>query len=185
MIPHLAFTGKAEGRVREVTSEIYLSLPFIPKDKHGSKPKPYKAKALWDTGASNCAITKAMAEIIGLPVIGKAIVSHADGETQQSVYLLNLFLPNKIILPMVKATECKSSRGSFDFIIGMDIITLGDFALTNVNNKSTISFVIPPLREIDYVQEVSSLHNKISLVGRNDPCPCGSGKKYKYCHGKN
>ena len=22
-------------------------------------------------------------------------------------------------------------------------------------------------------------------VGRNDPCPCGSGKKYKVCHGKN
>jgi len=22
-------------------------------------------------------------------------------------------------------------------------------------------------------------------VGRNDPCPCGSGKKYKNCHGKN
>ena len=22
-------------------------------------------------------------------------------------------------------------------------------------------------------------------IGRNDPCPCGSGKKYKYCHGKN
>ncbi len=22
-------------------------------------------------------------------------------------------------------------------------------------------------------------------VGRNDPCPCGSGKKYKYCHGQN
>ena len=22
-------------------------------------------------------------------------------------------------------------------------------------------------------------------VGRNDPCPCGSGKKYKSCHGKN
>jgi preprotein translocase subunit SecA len=22
-------------------------------------------------------------------------------------------------------------------------------------------------------------------VGRNDPCPCGSGKKYKYCHGIN
>ena len=21
-------------------------------------------------------------------------------------------------------------------------------------------------------------------VGRNDPCPCGSGKKYKFCHGK-
>ena len=22
-------------------------------------------------------------------------------------------------------------------------------------------------------------------VGRNDPCPCGSGKKFKYCHGRN
>jgi uncharacterized protein YecA (UPF0149 family) len=21
-------------------------------------------------------------------------------------------------------------------------------------------------------------------VGRNDPCPCGSGKKYKKCHGQ-
>lgn len=21
-------------------------------------------------------------------------------------------------------------------------------------------------------------------IGRNDPCPCGSGKKYKHCHGK-
>ncbi len=23
-----------------------------------------------------------------------------------------------------------------------------------------------------------------ATVGRNDPCPCGSGKKYKHCHGK-
>ena len=25
---------------------------------------------------------------------------------------------------------------------------------------------------------------QISKIGRNDPCPCGSGKKYKHCHGK-
>jgi hypothetical protein len=24
----------------------------------------------------------------------------------------------------------------------------------------------------------------VPVVGRNDPCPCGSGRKYKYCHGK-
>ncbi|HEY5899929.1 MAG TPA: preprotein translocase subunit SecA [Burkholderiales bacterium] len=24
----------------------------------------------------------------------------------------------------------------------------------------------------------------VQKVGRNDPCPCGSGKKYKHCHGK-
>ena len=28
-----------------------------------------------------------------------------------------------------------------------------------------------------YVREVPK-------VGRNDPCPCGSGKKYKQCHGQ-
>jgi preprotein translocase subunit SecA len=26
--------------------------------------------------------------------------------------------------------------------------------------------------------------NTVKKVGRNDPCPCGSGKKYKSCHGK-
>ena len=25
---------------------------------------------------------------------------------------------------------------------------------------------------------------KVKKIGRNDPCPCGSGKKYKQCCGK-
>ena len=25
---------------------------------------------------------------------------------------------------------------------------------------------------------------RVSKIGRNDPCPCGSGKKYKQCCGK-
>ena len=27
------------------------------------------------------------------------------------------------------------------------------------------------------------IENKTKTVGRNDPCPCDSGKKYKKCHG--
>ncbi len=27
------------------------------------------------------------------------------------------------------------------------------------------------------------IHRDAPKVGRNDPCPCGSGKKYKHCHG--
>ncbi len=30
-----------------------------------------------------------------------------------------------------------------------------------------------------------TIRNEGQKVGRNDPCPCGSGKKYKNCHGKN
>ncbi|GAA5171553.1 SEC-C metal-binding domain-containing protein [Modicisalibacter zincidurans] len=27
------------------------------------------------------------------------------------------------------------------------------------------------------------VRNALKTLGRNDPCPCGSGKKYKKCHG--
>ncbi|MFH1631510.1 MAG: preprotein translocase subunit SecA [bacterium] len=30
----------------------------------------------------------------------------------------------------------------------------------------------------------ASVKSDVSKAGRNDPCPCGSGKKYKKCHGK-
>lgn len=29
-----------------------------------------------------------------------------------------------------------------------------------------------------------TIHNETRKVGRNDPCPCGSGKKYKQCCGR-
>jgi preprotein translocase subunit SecA len=39
----------------------------------------------------------------------------------------------------------------------------------------------PPPQQPKHIQPVR-VEKKI---GRNDPCPCGSGKKYKQCHGKN
>jgi preprotein translocase subunit SecA len=30
---------------------------------------------------------------------------------------------------------------------------------------------------------VAPAANPFAGVGRNDPCPCGSGKKFKKCHG--
>nr|WP_297356066.1 preprotein translocase subunit SecA [uncultured Caldimonas sp.] len=32
--------------------------------------------------------------------------------------------------------------------------------------------------------DASTARSAVPKVGRNDPCPCGSGKKYKQCHGK-
>jgi preprotein translocase subunit SecA len=31
--------------------------------------------------------------------------------------------------------------------------------------------------------EDKTIRRTADKVGRNDPCPCGSGKKYKKCHG--
>ena len=36
----------------------------------------------------------------------------------------------------------------------------------------------------DEKKKVKKPYVKKDTVGRNDPCPCGSGKKYKHCHGK-
>jgi preprotein translocase subunit SecA len=33
-------------------------------------------------------------------------------------------------------------------------------------------------------ESVKPFKRDVEKVGRNDPCPCGSGKKYKQCHGK-
>lgn len=34
------------------------------------------------------------------------------------------------------------------------------------------------------VSRQQSVVNAVPKVGRNEPCPCGSGKKYKHCHGR-
>ena len=39
-----------------------------------------------------------------------------------------------------------------------------------------------PVGEAGFAQ--ATVHRDGPKVGRNDPCPCGSGKKYKQCHGK-
>jgi preprotein translocase subunit SecA len=36
----------------------------------------------------------------------------------------------------------------------------------------------------DKSKTISRQPKKVDKVGRNDPCPCGSGKKYKHCCGK-
>jgi hypothetical protein len=43
--------------------------------------------------------------------------------------------------------------GNFGAIIGMDIIRRGDFAITNANGKTKMSFRMPSLKAIDFVEE--------------------------------
>jgi preprotein translocase subunit SecA len=37
--------------------------------------------------------------------------------------------------------------------------------------------------EVESAQKTRPIVNAMPKVGRNDACPCGSGKKYKHCHG--
>ena len=38
--------------------------------------------------------------------------------------------------------------------------------------------------EVETTVDEATVQAVVPRVGRNDPCPCGSGKKYKQCHGK-
>lgn len=47
------------------------------------------------------------------------------------------------------------------------------------------SFIMgaPQAQQAPEATAVKTIRNTQPKVGRNDPCPCGSGKKYKKCHG--
>ena len=42
----------------------------------------------------------------------------------------------------------------------------------------------PGSDSVDGPDKVETFVREDKKVGRNEPCPCGSGKKYKQCHGK-
>ena len=57
--------------------------------------------------------------------------------------------------------------------------------------KVLISTIVPRKQTKTNEKEAQNAGNekrtivKKGKIGRNDPCPCGSGKKYKNCHGRN
>jgi hypothetical protein len=60
-----------------------------------------------------------------------------------------------------------------EYYMADSVVLLGDknkFAFKDIQLVAEDPLTTPPLI--------------VSKVGRNHPCPCGSGKKYKYCHGK-
>ena len=52
-------------------------------------------------------------------------------------------------------------------------------------NISNVTYTAPTeTGEVETLVDPSTVAVAVPQVGRNDPCPCGSGKKYKHCHGK-
>ena len=71
-----------------------------------------------------------------------------------------------------------------------------DNMLDNISKDITLYLLKAEIRQNLEVKQVKGNTNEVKentsgktikkakKVGRNDPCPCGSGKKYKQCHGK-
>lgn len=184
-----AFSIYYNGLANRIITEVHITKAFDLKEiANGKLPyEPLKTTGLWDTGATGSVVTPRTVKELGLIPVKTVEVNHGGGRSTCNAYIVNIFLPNRVIIPGVFVTEPKEILDSFGVIIGMDLITKGDFSITNFENKTCMSYRIPSIQKIDYAKEAEKL--KFRGTGRNDPCPCGkkdeAGKpiKYKHCHG--
>jgi len=177
----VSFTVNYNGISKVLITEVEISLAFVPT-KNEKPPSPKKYNAIWDTGATNSVITNRVAIECGLMPIDIVKAYTANGIRNSLVYLVGIWLPNNFVRANTRVTDGEITGA--DVLIGMDIINFGDFAVTNKDWKTTFSFRFPSIERIDFVKQIQSKSESIPKVGRNVPCPCGSGKKYKNCCGK-
>jgi predicted aspartyl protease len=182
-----SFTARAQSISRVLISDCGISSAYDPLS-NSPQPEIEKFFAIWDTGATGTVITKKVVDALGLKPVSKTKVRHANGEAIVNVYYINLFLPNQVAFNFIPVTEGVLGDDA-SVLIGMDVITKGDFSVSNFNGKTTFSFRVPSLAEIDFNSDVvfkesKPIINSSKSIGRNERCFCGSGKKFKHCHGK-
>lgn len=105
--------------------------------------KTLKTTAIWDTGAENCHIDRIIAKRLGLIAIQKAISSGFHGTKEVNAYSLKIALSDEPVLLSSFALEYEENLNGSGFIIGMNIIRLGDFLVTNHEGRTMMSFKIP------------------------------------------
>lgn len=170
-----SFTLKSKGGLlRMLLTPVEFSLPGLGVNK-------IKFNGVWDTGATATVITQNVVSALNLKPIGIAFVNTASQQNVQTPeFLVDVHLyDGQLCIPSVRVTLGNIGAGA-DCLIGMDIITLGDFSITNVSGITTFSFRVPSVQEIDFTKQLQ--HSK-PKIGPHVLCPCGSGKYYKNCHG--
>ena len=155
MAEYRAFTLKSEGRLNKLPTNALIlsdirnnSIPYMPK----------MWSAIWDTGATKSCITKRIVDDLKLIPVGRTTIGTANGLTIADTYFVNIGLPNGIIVPNV-LVSCADLGKDIDVLIGMDIITLGDFSITNLNGRTSFSFRIPSVAEVDFIAEYNLSHS--------------------------
>lgn len=155
-----AFTTRYSGRTRVLRNIVGVSLPLTLEELKRQRTEPREYIAIWDTGATNSGITKKVVTDLDLRPTGIVEVRHAQGKSLTNTYLVNVALPNQVMVGQLRVTEVElvpddnvPEDEQPQILIGMDIIGAGDFAVTNFNNKTTLSFRMPSVSEIDFIPQ--------------------------------
>lgn len=177
-----ALNYRCNGIANEIVTPVTLKNPMTGASMN--------TMGIWDTGATGSVITKSSADKLGLIPVSKTYVRGVHGTKEVNVYFVNITLNNNQITLNARVTECDelSVDNSKGMLIGMNIINTGDFSISNYNGTTVMSFRIPSLEHIDYVQEINDFNRYLEihkLQSRHGitKCPCGSGKLWKNCHG--
>ena len=143
-----AVTTTGAGILRVLRSDCEVTqghAPTVPL------PSPWcKFTAIWDTGAEGCVITDAVVQTCGLKPIGMIMMHGVHGSAPAEQFLVNLRLPNGVGFPNVRVTKGNLVGGA-EILLGMDVITTGDFSITNFSGKTVFSFRVPTQKHVDFV----------------------------------
>lgn len=174
----LCFTSRYNGMSLVLKNKVAISTPG-----YNTPNKSMEWLALWDTGATGSVITRKVVDTLDLKPVTVRRAATPQGEYDAYCYYIDLTLPNGVTVKNLLAME--GQPAGCDILIGMNVISQGDFAVTNHNGKTTFSFRMPSCCEIDFVENSYLKPAKaIKQPGPNSLCTCGSGKKYKFCCGK-
>ena len=144
-----AFFAESSRIENELSCQVFIQLASTTS----ASGKKLAARAIWDTGATHSSISPQLASNLGLVSIDTIRVDTAGGETKDcDVYLIDLYLPNDIRITDVAVAGL--DIGKDDFLIGMDVISLGDFAVSNFADKTCYTFRTPSLRRINFTKEI-------------------------------
>jgi len=144
-----AFTIKFDKIVDVLECPVKISLKTY---KQKLPKKHLTINAMWDCG-SNCSIVteKAAKRLKMMPIDVIKVVS-LKVSAFEKVYVIDIYLPNDIKMPQIKVSECIELPGNYDLLIGMDIISKGDFAVSNFDGKTVFTFRVPSKETIDFVE---------------------------------
>jgi len=130
-----------------------------------SEDRHIDVMALWDTGATISCISHDVVDKLGLIPCGITPILTPSGGKECNQYLIStITLPNNVILKDVPVCDSEIGGQGFGFLIGMNIITLGDFAICNSSGKTSFTFRMPAVQghRIDFVKQI----NVSNCIGR-------------------
>lgn len=147
------------GSRNAIITQVGICLPFTVQPGVPVNIDVKQFAGVWDTGATASVISPNVAGELGLQPTGQTRVHTAGGEDIQNTYLVNLTLPMGFIFPNLVVTEGKLA--GVDVLIGMDIIGLGDLAITNYKGETVMTFRIPSMEEFDFVPQADKFNAKM------------------------